>query len=151
MQSRNLLMSGASWPAAAWKPREAKEGAACRESVSWADGAKRVRRCFPTQKAGLPLPSDHSLTHGKLSLFGRRRPVCASDMVLVPPIYERRARPDGPSAPASRAGGRGAAHEPRRRPSAAESRSSAASTRRTHLLQSGRVCRCHKRALCLHL
>jgi hypothetical protein len=54
-------MSGASWPAAAWKPREAKEGAACRESVSWADGAKRVRRCFPTQKAGLPLPSDHSL------------------------------------------------------------------------------------------
>jgi hypothetical protein len=33
-------MSGASWPAAAWKPREAKEGAACRESVSWADGAK---------------------------------------------------------------------------------------------------------------
>ena len=54
-------MSGASWPAAAWKPREAKEGAACRESVSWADGAKRVRRCFLTQKSGLPLPSDHSL------------------------------------------------------------------------------------------
>ena len=54
-------MSGASWPAAAWKPREAKEGAACRESVSWADGAKRVRRFCLTQKAGLPLPSDHSL------------------------------------------------------------------------------------------